>query len=145
MTQSQSYKQKAPSFANLSHKNRCIRFDFTYTSIFMPANSSCTPLFYCKTGPENLSISLSFYRMKCVATRSAFSGRPNISLPNAILFISFLSCDSLLHPASFRFIQLLHQRIFKNGKSRNKTITYQQNHFVHFILIVYMDRSISLF
>ncbi len=58
MTQSQSYKQKAPSFANLSHKNRCIRFDFTYTSIFIPANSSCTPLFYCKTGPENLSISL---------------------------------------------------------------------------------------
>ena len=85
-----------------------------------------------------LRFSYNKYRIKISGCIFSISLHPLISLRS-------FKCDSLLHPVAFRFIQLLHQRIFKSGKSRNKTITYQQNHFVYFIFIIYMDRSISFF
>ena len=52
---------------------------------------------------------------------------------------------SILPPITFSLIKLFYQHILKSNKSRNKTVTYQHNHFINFIFIIYMNRRIPFF
>ncbi len=53
-------------------------------------------------------------------------------------------CHYLL-PVTLCFVQLLYKCIFKSCKRRNKAVAYQQNQFIYFLLIIYMNRGVALF
>lgn len=53
-------------------------------------------------------------------------------------------CPYLL-PVTLCFVQLLYKCIFKSCKRRNKAVAYQQNQFIYFLLIIYMNRGVALF
>ena len=86
-----------------------------------------------------LSISRIHFAISCT---SGYSSKQAISilleffLSNGKTNASHTRPASILHPIAFSFVQLLHQHILKNKKSRNKTVTYQHNHFINFIFII---------
>ena len=45
-------------------------------------------------------------------------------------------------PIAFSFIQFLYQSFFENLKSRNKTVTYQQDQFVYFIFLLLQSTAV---
>ena len=78
-----------------------------------------------------------FYTFTCSPSCPSDKKYPSLSARSISIFI--------LLPFTFNFFQLLHQRILKNNKSWNKTILYQHNQFINFIVIIYMNRGITFF
>ena len=93
---------------------------------------------YTQLFPSALQYIFQIFKKFCGIFRSCFG------IDFAFAIKTICVCHYLL-PVTLCFVQFLYKCIFKSCKSWNKAVAYQQNQFIYFLRIIYMNRGVVLF